>query len=173
MHKGLDFLAGQRFGKLTVLRYSHTTPTGGAYWNCVCDCGNFTEARGRALKVGHKKSCGCLVKLDPYKSLYNFFCKTAKYRGIENELTFEDFIEYTKIGICHYCEAPIMWTDYNINRNSGAYNLDRKDNSIGYNKDNCVVCCERCNKGKGNGFSYDEWYKMTQIFRGMYHYEED
>ena len=31
---------------------------------------------------------------------------------------------------CHYCGAELR-----------GYNLDRKDNTKGYSKENCVVCC--------------------------------
>lgn len=32
------------------------------FWRCRCLCGNFTLARTGALKIGHKKSCGCLQR---------------------------------------------------------------------------------------------------------------
>ena len=38
---------------------------------------------------------------------------------------------------------------------SAKYNLDRKDNSIGYSKNNCVVCCSTCNYIKGDKFTYE------------------
>jgi hypothetical protein len=48
---------------------------------------------------------------------------------------------------------------------SRAYQLDRKDNALGYSVDNCVVCCHRCNDAKSNGYDYEEWYGMTAYFR--------
>lgn len=38
-----------------------------------------------------------------------------------------------------------------------SYNLDRKDPAVGYQKDNCVVCCALCNRAKGDNFSYEEF----------------
>lgn len=52
-------LTGQTFGRLTVLRYSHSE---GGYrlWVCKCLCGNEIIVFGRRLSRGDKKSCGCL-----------------------------------------------------------------------------------------------------------------
>lgn len=52
-------LTGQRFGKLTVCNFSHSDGNV-AYWNCKCDCGNFTVVPSNALRTGHTQSCGCL-----------------------------------------------------------------------------------------------------------------
>jgi phage-related protein len=70
----------------------------------------------------------------------------SKNKSIENSLTFEEFLEFTKIGHCHYCGNPITWNSYRHKQKGyNGYNLDRKDNGGGYAKDNCVVCCEVCN----------------------------
>ena len=45
------------YGRLTVLRYSHTTS--GALWVCSCDCGNETVVMGSTLRAGVTVSCGC------------------------------------------------------------------------------------------------------------------
>lgn len=51
-------LANQKFGKLTVLEYSHTKNQR-RYWKCKCDCGNIVFVCTSNLKNGHSKSCGC------------------------------------------------------------------------------------------------------------------
>lgn len=53
----LKGIAGQKFGMLTVVSW-----TGNRYWNCICDCGNETQARGNALRSGLRVSCGCFNK---------------------------------------------------------------------------------------------------------------
>ena len=53
-------LVGQKFGMLTVISRSMTGKNRDVFWNCECDCGNKKEVRGRLLKNGHTKSCGCL-----------------------------------------------------------------------------------------------------------------
>lgn len=53
-------LAGQRFGRLTVLEFSHKGNNGQSYWNCQCDCGNKKIESLGHLRSGSVKSCGCL-----------------------------------------------------------------------------------------------------------------
>lgn len=52
-------LAGQRFGRLTVIKKVPSKNTN-ARWLCLCDCGNATTALGTTLRRGESKSCGCL-----------------------------------------------------------------------------------------------------------------
>lgn len=52
---------GNKHGTLTVIGFSHTTQRG-AYWKCLCDCGNTTIISGSFLRSGHTKSCGCSRK---------------------------------------------------------------------------------------------------------------
>lgn len=52
-------LAGKRFGRLTVIEYSHTNKHRQSVWKCKCDCGNEIVAAGIHLSDGHTKSCGC------------------------------------------------------------------------------------------------------------------
>lgn len=53
-------LTGLKFGKFTVLRYSHTNKNGVAAWVVKCDCGTIKTIRARDLVSGHTQSCGCL-----------------------------------------------------------------------------------------------------------------
>lgn len=53
-------------------------------------------------------------------------------------------------------------TDAGTEHENNGYHLDRKNTNNPYSLENCVVCCNRCNYGKSNMFSYDEWY--DQIF---------
>lgn len=106
----------------------------------------------------------------PFEWLYRTIIKYTKERNIEYSLTLDEFLEFVKIDKCHYCFTKIKWTEYStdiINKPDckARYNLDRKDNNIGYTKDNCVVCCKRCNYAKSNKYSYKEWYGMTEYFR--------
>jgi hypothetical protein len=56
-------LVGQRFGRLVVLRYSHTAVKGGCqrgFWLCHCDCGRECSVNGSRLRRGGTRSCGCI-----------------------------------------------------------------------------------------------------------------
>lgn len=61
MGKVID-LAGQKYGRLTVLERQPNTKTGKAVWRCLCDCGAFTSVQSDKLKSGHTSSCGCLQR---------------------------------------------------------------------------------------------------------------
>ena len=50
-------LTGQKFGRLTVIKY-----VGCGKWLCKCICGNEKIIRGDKLKSGNTKSCGCITK---------------------------------------------------------------------------------------------------------------
>lgn len=53
-------LTGKRYGKLTVLEYSHTDPKSRkSYWKCKCDCGSTKVICASNLRSGNTSSCGC------------------------------------------------------------------------------------------------------------------
>ena len=52
-------LKGQVFGRLTVLRYSHTDNNQKRVWLCQCQCGKRTKVITSHLKSGATLSCGC------------------------------------------------------------------------------------------------------------------
>ena len=63
----LKNLAGQRFGKLTVLeRDTEQKNAEKVYWKCLCDCGNTVSIMGGQLKSGKTMSCGCLISKGEY-----------------------------------------------------------------------------------------------------------
>lgn len=166
-------LTNKKFGKLIVIKHAHTTDKK-TYWECKCDCGNVVIVKGTNLTYGYTKSCGCLRKAlnynVPYYWLYRILVKgihEKRYHDFTNDImTYEDFLTFTNISQCHYCGEPVIWSEHtlykepytrgkvrNIDRR---YNLDRKNNSIGYTKENCVVCCSLCNYIKGKTLTYDE-----------------
>lgn len=58
MPKLID-MTGQKFGRLTVIEYSHANKQGNSMWKCRCDCGTEIIARGADLKSHNTSSCGC------------------------------------------------------------------------------------------------------------------
>ena len=53
-------LVGKKFGKLTVVSFSHRDKSYQLFWNCICECGKKTMVNGRHLRSGQTKSCGCI-----------------------------------------------------------------------------------------------------------------
>lgn len=51
---------GRRYGRLLVVRRAKNAPDGDAQWLCRCSCGGTAVVRGRLLRKGKTRSCGCL-----------------------------------------------------------------------------------------------------------------
>lgn len=146
-------------------------------WLCKCTCGKEAKIVGQQLVSGDTKSCGCYQidkqRKKPFEWLYTHLLWSAKNSKRICKLTYEEFVEFTKIENCHYCGTPIEWRKHQVNDSVGRYNIDRKNNDLGYTKENCVVCCPLCNSVKGKILSHDEMmllgpgileiYKMRSI----------
>jgi hypothetical protein len=151
-------LTGKIFGKWEVLHPAKPDKNGWiTKWLCKCSCGKTSPVTSSALRHGESKQCAVCARKGrrkrPYERLYNRLTTRA---SLEVSLTYEEFLEFVTVTTCHYCDLHIHW----IEQGTGAYNLDRKDNSLGYSKDNCVVCCKECNYIKGAKFSYEHMLKL-------------
>ena len=67
---------------------------------------------------------------------YNVYSLGAKQRNIDFNLTFDQFLTFWNKP-CYYCGDMI-----------NGVGIDRINNSIGYEIDNCVSCCKDCNRMK-------------------------
>jgi hypothetical protein len=167
-------LSRSKFGRLTPQRIISYKPV---VWECLCDCGNIAKVTANALVQENTKSCGCLrsensgnlTRKRPYESLYNAFKASSEKVKRKVYISYNEFLTLTSITNCHYCDVPIVWTKFAIglHGNRSAYYLDRKDNTQCYTLDNVVVCCTRCNKGKSDQFTYEEWVEIGKCIRRM------
>ena len=57
--------AGEKYGKLTLLKKTKKDKRGNWLWLCKCECGNKKIIRINNLIQGGSKSCGCLRKEHP------------------------------------------------------------------------------------------------------------
>jgi hypothetical protein len=159
----------KRFGRLKVISRSENKGKD-VYWKCKCDCGKICYIRSSSLINKRTKSCGCLhkdkVRKAPYYHLFSSLKRREKC-GEDNKrcsFTFKDFIKFINIKNCHYCNSIIKWYEHKTSDGGHAYNLDRKDNTIGYDIENCVVCCPKCNRMKGS-LTYNDFYNFTRPIR--------
>ena len=169
----LKEMVNKQFGNWLVIERSYASAYDNkqAMWICECQCANKTRKvlGGTSLRLGQTKGCrvckSSYNKLRPYESLYRRMKRdnTGALRTIDFSLTYEDFLHFTDEKKCYYCHAPILWKKFTSTGHG--YNLDRADNTKGYSKYNLVVCCKRCNMGKRDTFSFEEWYGMTAYFR--------
>ena len=85
---------------------------------------------------------------------------SAKKRNIEFKILKDKFVIWynNQQKICYYCGRSIEETKNDIGLNSKNYRLsiDRKNNTEGYELNNIVLACNRCNNIKGSYFSSDE-----------------
>jgi len=139
------------------------------YCLCKCVCGTIRPVLIVELQKGTSSSCGCtrgVRKLRPFESGLNLLIRQATKRKYAVNLTYDEYLEFTKIKNCHYCNNYIDWAPFNMIKNKACgHHLDRKDDSLGYSKENCVVCCPRCNWAKGWYFTYDEWLQLGNVIR--------
>ena|ERR1700690_3643756 len=169
-HNFVD-LTGRRIKDWKVLRFVGRE-TGHTVYKCKCVCGTIKNVlKGNLVK---SQGCGCKnlgLRLRPYEALYRLFLREQKrgYRKgkVTVKLTYEEFVSFTSILVCHYCSVPIVWTKFWSTGPGSwtAYHLDRKRPSGDYTKNNCVVCCSRCNRAKSNLFTYKEFLEIGKVIR--------
>jgi hypothetical protein len=107
-------------------------------------------------------------RMNSIHAQYGVYITTAKPRQLEFTITEDEFTDKVK-SPCYYC---------GIIQEKGFNGIDRLDNTKGYIQDNCVGCCEICNKMKGssgpNVFVHRVEHILThlQIVQGnLYHTE--
>jgi len=172
MGRTLIDVDGQRFGRLVAS--NKVKKIGRAMCRlCYCDCGKKTWQATNHLTSGHTKSCGCLLgefkKLPHGRAARNVvldgYKRGAKSRGFCWRLSDKSFDTLTSAS-CYYCGSPPN-NMRNTRRMNGAFvhsGIDRKDNSKGYTKKNCVSCCKICNRAK-SGMGFDDfmsWIRRLQ-----------
>lgn len=172
----LKFQLNEKFGRLTAIKDLNKSCKIGrnarrSVWLFRCDCGNEIEITACDVKYGRKKSCGCLQKEyqsnlgsflrvkntkpdkdGPLTKLFGNYKRSAIRRGYEWHLTKDDFRHFINQN-CFYC-GEIPKTEIYVARkktleNTLIYNgVDRKNNNIGYTKENCISACGICNRMK-------------------------
>ena len=78
----------------------------------------------------------------------------ANDRKINFALTLEDYLDFWDKK-CYYCNLPSMG------------GIDRVDNNIGYELDNCIPCCWRCNVMKSNQNQQDFIWHCKAIVNNL------
>ena len=172
-------LTGKTFGKLTVVErdYSKSSERG-IYWITQCSCGNTKSIRSTNMTRGRTVSCGCYNKekrtnVKPhgeanFNKTYADYQRGANKRGYSFSLTKDQFREITSKK-CHYCGIePKEYTKYGGNPN-GLYlhnGIERVNNNLGYEYENCVPCCKTGNRAKDTMtlVEFERW------IRRLYHH---
>lgn len=136
MSKRLD-LAGQKFGRLTVLEFAYVKNRN-SYWKCICDCGNIYTVEGQHLKNGHTKSCGCIRHGKSNTRLHKI------WTGMKDRCYNKNCKDYSRYGgrgilICDEWRNDFMkfYTWAIANGYSDELSIDRIDVDGNYEPSNC------------------------------------
>lgn len=135
-------LVGKKFSCLLVQeRVPNEKGNQARKWLCKCDCGNTIVFNTYRLTHGRVTNCGCKRKNKKRFFYYTWYDykDNAKCRGILFNLTKDDFVTLIQSN-CYYCGT----------KPKSVNGIDRVDNNRGYEKDNCVSCCHKCNRAKLN-----------------------
>lgn len=148
----IELNKGDKYGSLTVLSEGErkVLPSGqkNRTANCVCECGNETNVRLVHLTRGRIKSCGCLFKTAGGESKTNAYKVWNSIRTRCKSNYFDRHLYYEKgINVC------LEWLDdFSAFKKWAVENgikkglqIDRIDNSKGYNPDNCRFVTPKVN----------------------------
>jgi 5-methylcytosine-specific restriction endonuclease McrA len=74
---------------------------------------------------------------------------------------------------CHYCgikesDFALIWKDFYGGKRRSKLEIDRRDNELGYEIENCVLACAVCNCAKSDKFTYSECKKVGKAIRKIW-----
>lgn len=139
MAKFID-ITGDKYGRLTPLKY-----LGNRMWECKCDCGEIKVVSSNHMRRGLVKSCGCLNRDQPHKTihgdrqtrLYKIWIDMRQRCSNPNNSAYKN---YGGRGV-RVCSE---WNDYQVfkawamgNGYDENLTIERVDVDGGYNPDNC------------------------------------
>ena len=169
---------GDKVGAFTVLDVLKTESGKHSKAIVLCQfCGNQKKMSSQNIKK--KTSCGCQQRNSniwknnngaynktwqlPFgeaskNNLYYQYKKCAEKRKYAFDLTKEEFCNMV-IKPCHYCGNKCQSIIKGQGKTSGDFyytGIDRWNNTLGYDMQNCVPCCKICNSMK-NTLSEEEF----------------
>ena len=135
---------GQKFGKLTAIRFIRTVRKGHAVWLFSCDCGGEKEVEANRVASGNTTSCGCRLLDNQYATIENMAFRqhkqNSKYRKYEWFLTLEEYIAIARKP-CVYCGKFSKRKNYATGATLNLNSVDRTNNEPYYKTENCQSVC--------------------------------
>ncbi len=134
-------IAGQTFGRLTVVERADNDRHGKARWHCVCQCGSKTIVSGYHLRLGRTLSCGCYkMEISTKHGLH----KSREYQSWQAMIqrtcnaNYKRFADYGGRGIS-VCDRWRSFENFYLDMGSrpAGTTIDRIDNDKGYSPENC------------------------------------
>lgn len=172
-------LRGQTFDRWTVLdQEPEIRRPHGAYWECICICGNKGWVRSEMLRTNRSRSCGCLQKewvaankparthgqaggkRNPVYNIWNLMVHRCTNPNIK------EFKNYGGRGIT-VCDRWRTFENFFAdmgNRPSAKHSIDRRDNDGNYCLENCHWATKlvQANNTRTNHFIEFNGKRLTQ-----------
>jgi hypothetical protein len=131
-------LAGQKYGRLTLIEVIGVNPSKQRVWRCLCDCGREHNASQAHITRGSSRSCGCYRKdrvttHNQSRTPEWFAYQHAKARC---KPTHKHHVHYFDRGILfRFTSFEEFFSEVGL-RPSPKHSLDRRDNDRGYEPGN-------------------------------------
>ena len=169
---GLIDITGQRFGRLTAVRYYDYTNNNGSRWLFRCDCGRDVVAYSSLVRQGRTKSCGCLNQELRKGRARHGMVGTPVYNAwlhMRQRCNNQACPEYRNYGARGISVCP-EWDDFSAfydwsmqNGYRKGLTIDRIDNDGNYSPDNCrwATMLTQENNKRNNHFVTYRGQRMT------------
>lgn len=93
------------------------------------------------------------------KGRFNHLHTDARAREIPVDLTIDQYAQLVSSGTCFYMGEP-------LGKTGGG--LDRKNSQLGYTFENCVPCCLKCNRIRGeDNITHEEMFEVVKLLKRL------
>lgn len=167
---------GEIHGTYKILKYDHTEEFFSEqrvikkhYYLIQCiNCGKtYIKQKNVAQWSKYNQCSKCNIVDSDHPELgayYSDYKSSAKIRGIDWQLSYEEFLTLV-LNKCAYCgEMPSQRT-INGRFNIIVNGIDRIDSNRGYTIDNCTSCCTKCNYMKNTLSVNDFFDHINKIYK--------
>lgn len=103
----------------------------------------------------------------PNITRWNSIKSSSIRRGMPLIITRSEFLNWfaKQEQKCSYCDLVDINFDQPLSMGKPiTFTIDRKDSGLPYSIKNICLSCWRCNNGKGNRFTSDEWREIAQRY---------
>lgn len=164
-------LAGERFGRLTVLYETGERKHRKIIWHCKCDCGNEVDVISACLLSRHTTSCGCFhrERLMERNTKHGMSCRGKTYslygvwQGMLNRCRNFNTSHYHCYGgrgiiVCNEWQEFIPFYDWAMaNGYQEGLEIDRVDVNGNYEPSNCRWVTHQKNSRNRRDTARIEW----------------